>query len=760
MDNIYWYCEYIKVFIGYAILFYIWPNIVFHRYLSKKGLTFRFVFCSAVQVVLINGVISGLGLLHILNRWIVRGLFYGLLIISAGMPLIEQTGKNVRTGSTPAKNLLLRGYGWKTFWIDIWKKPVQKCKTIWREYKSRRLEYLILTVILIFGMVYFSYSALRDHSYGCYDQYTHTRWIFALREGNIFSEGIYPEAMHCFIYSINALFGIKVYSCMQFLAGIYSLTFLASAYCLMKELFMNRYTPLFVLTLFLTFEGGMAGEARSAMLLSMTRMTWTLPEEFGWYLVFLCPLFLIRFFRKKETCRETEHWFQDENLCLLMIGVGASFAIHFYVTMLAFFICLTAVAVFFRKLLSGKKLLFLIQSVWYGMLAGSLPMMIAYITGGKIEGSIWWGIQTFRGEGGAAAELLSENKVSVFTGNLITGIYKKGYAAIFGQNGAWMLAVVYLLIFVGLCIYYLFLHHGKNQESRHILFLKMLQGYLFLVLASVMSVFLYAAPFMRMPEFISVDRFFGIIKIFVYAVIWIPFDFLFFLVCSSKREKIMGALVPLICVMTYCFSYFADFHEYLFWTLKRYNMAVSVTAEITEKFRKESYAVISMGDELCQVEEQERYVQLLDFLQNIEEQEKYILPSEYIFIYIEKAPLRQGQTRYFTGPSWLGKKSSEYTGEQWQSWYPEYPDTNPKISQELSEWPIYNYPELKKNYFGTYFNLDMRTILCSKVYYWYQKLAETYPMDTNVYYEDEYLVCYMIHQNPSFPLNLALRKGE
>lgn len=756
----YWYCEYIKVFIGYVILLYIWPNIIFRRYLAKKGLMFRFAFCSTVQIVVINGVILGLGSLRLLNIWIVRGLFYGILVISVGIPLLKQGGKSIMAGNIPPKSLLLRGYGWRTFFANIMEKPVQKCKAFLREYKGRWPESLFLLVILIFGMAYFSYNALQDHSYGCYDQYTHTRWIFALREGNIFPEGIYPEAMHCFIYAINTLFGIKVYSCMQFLAGIYSFTFLAAAYCLMRELFMSRYTPLFVLTLFLTFNGGIVGEARSAMLMSMARMTWTLPEEFGWYLVFLCPLFLLRFFREKETCRETGHWFQNENLFLLMMGVGASFAVHFYVAIMAFFISLMAAIVYLRKLLSGKRILPVMHSVWYGMLSGALPMVIAYITGRKAEGSIWWGIKVLCGEGGAAAELLSENKVSVYTGDLITGIYKKGYAAIFGRNGALLLIVVSLLIFVGLYIYGLFLHDGKKQEGRHIRFVKMFQGYLFIVLASVISIFLYAAPFMKMPEFISADRFFGIIKMLVYAVIWIPVDFFLFLIYSPKREKIVKAMVPFICALTYCFAYFVDFNEYLFWTLKRYDMAVSVTKEIMQKFQEESYMVISMGDELCQVEAQERYGQLLDFLQNVEEQKEYTLSSEYIFLYIEKAPLRQGQIRYFTGPSWLGIKSSEYVGGQQQSLYPEYPDTNPKISREMSEWPIYNYPELRKNYFDTYFNLEMRTVLCSKAYYWYQKLAEKYPANTNVYYEDEYLVCYMIHQEPSFPLNLALEKGE
>lgn len=758
MDKMYWCCEYIKVFVGYVTLLYIWPNIMFRRYLARKGLTFRFVFCTTVQIVIINDVVLGLGLLHILNVWIVRGLFYGTLIIYFGISLNKAKKKSVIARSLPKVHLLARGYGWKTFWVHLWEKPICKCKKFWQEYKCKRIEYLLLIVILIFGMIYFSYSALLDHSYGSYDQYTHTRWIFALRQGNAFSEGIYPEAMHCFIYGMNSLFGIKVYSCVQFLAGIYSLTFLLAAYCLLKELFSCQYTPLFVLTLFLTFEGGIVGEARSAMLLSMARMTWTLPQEFGWYLVFLCPLILLRFFREKRESKAMGYWIENENLFLLMAGVGASFAIHFYVAVLAFFISSAVLIVYLVKLFDRKKILPLIYAVWSGIFIGSMPIIIAFIMGGKVEGSIWWGIGTFNGKGGAAAELITEQNVSVYTGNFINGIYEKGYVAIFGRNTALGLVVISLLILICFYINCLFLQYRKNRRNGSILSMEMSTGYLFVVLASMISVFLYAAPFMGLPEFISIDRFFCIIKILVYAVPLVPVDFFFSLVLSGLEEKIMGGVALFVCVTIYYFAYQVDFHEYLFWVLKRYDKAVSVTKEITEKFRQDSYMVISMGDEFCQVEEQEKYEQLLDFLQNIEESKKYNLPAEYIFLYVEKCPLRQGQIRYFTGPSWLGKKSSEYKGDEGQSWYPDYPDIYLQISQEMSKWPIYNYSELKESYFDSYFNQEIRTILCSKAYYWYQEFSMMYPTETSIYYEDENIVCYMIHQDPNFPLNLVLTK--
>ena len=62
----YWISQFIQVLIGYIFLMYLWPSVVFRKKLSGKSLTYRFAFCSTVSVLLINAVVLGLGLIHIL----------------------------------------------------------------------------------------------------------------------------------------------------------------------------------------------------------------------------------------------------------------------------------------------------------------------------------------------------------------------------------------------------------------------------------------------------------------------------------------------------------------------------------------------------------------------------------------------------------------------------------------------------------------------------------------------------------------------
>ena len=66
-------------------------------------------------------------------------------------------------------------------------------------------------MIVLFGVIYYSYGAFQDYSFGFGDCYTHNAWISGLLNGQIFSAGVYPEGMHCVIYAISVMFGIRVF---------------------------------------------------------------------------------------------------------------------------------------------------------------------------------------------------------------------------------------------------------------------------------------------------------------------------------------------------------------------------------------------------------------------------------------------------------------------------------------------------------------------------------------------------------------------
>ena len=823
METAYPYLEAAKVCAAYAALLYLWPSVIFEKYLRGKGLTFRFMFCNTAQILLVNGAVLGLGLLHILNVWTVRLLFWGAL--AAGLV------RYGREAGVPVKRLMTGSYGWKLFLVRLLDGPAQWWKKHGRDREDSRVEYGLLLLILLFGGAFFSNSAFQTLSYGAGDMFPHHEWILGLTQGEIFLRGVYPEAMHCFIFGMHALFGVELHSCMLFFAGIYSSAFLTAVYCLLKEVFRRRYTALFVLAAWLTFNGTGA-EAAGAM----ARMTWTLPEEFGLYLVFLCPLALIRFLRGR---RETEEWYQNEYLLVFSLGVGATIAIHFYVTILTFFSCLAAALVYLWRIGAWKRLWFLLVSVFYGVEAGAAPMLAAYVMGKELQDSLRWGLNVMQETDGASFSPVGGNALSGPDQGVLQRIYEAGrallqadggfliapalvllaallcacvlifrdkrtgkretprfekhrrrlwpiaaagaaavlcaamvrwgpesrllnraafvpfrtvfydvhlrsYTRFFGETAGFWIALLAVLITAAACVSGLvsrFKRDGKRERNPSE---RLVSGYLFLIAAAELFLLLWAAPAFGLPQLVVSNRISGVVQLMMCGMLAVAADLLLDRIGVSYSMGTVRAAAVLGCAAIYCCAYVTDFHTFAFLWPGRYLAAASVTQRIIDTYPKNSYTIVSMHEELYQVVNHGRHEELLSFVRSLERKE-YALPTEYIFLYVEKKPIPAERMYFPSGPSWLARDHALAAGNF------DRQSVRAEISREAAGQTIDYEDEAIENYAS----LEIRTALNSRAYEWYQVFAEIYPVEAGIYYEDDEFVCYVIHQDSDYYLNLA-----
>ena len=743
--DMYPYAETLKVGAAYAVLLYVWPCILFRGVLRNKGLTFRFLFCSMVQPLLLSTAVLTLGLFHILNVWIVRALFWGALAVSILRPLwIWQRQSGVRLGMF-LRALITRSYGWKLFFLRMEEALEQRWKMSWQRYRKKSVEYLVLAAILLFGMAFFLNGAFHDYSFGCYDEEIHYRWTSALLRGEIFTDGVCQEGMHCFLYALHALFGVRIHSCIVFLAGIHnSSTFLLAAYCLLKVLFRSRHTTLFVLTAWLVFDG-----IGPAALESVTRMTWMLPQEFALYLVFLCPLVMLRYFREQN---KPEKWYHDENLMLLMVGTAFVVSTNTYVLIMALCVCCIMAVVHFREFWPVRRLFALVGAALFGFVLGMLPMFTAYAMGTELEGSLLEGLNVIRGTGGMSVNIADSAAVSYFAQrNLLTGLYEGGYLRLFGEIGS-VLLILFSLLASTLAIVYVYAYRrGKLQGG--VPPVGMAEGYLTLVAVLTVFVFLYAMPYMGLPRLVDTDRMLCVTQMFVYGVTGILVDLQILWTGHLRGRGLSRRFMVLGCLSLYLLAHLTNFRQCTYWWLQRYNASVTVTEQIMNNYPEWNYRIVSLYDAVYQTD-WGSHVQLIDFLESIEE-EDYSIPVEYIFLYVEKRPLLRGQVHFLTAPRWLAKDNDyKEFEEDWNR--SQCPDIlHGEISQELAREAIPYYPGV----YDDYDDLTVRTIVCSKVYSWYQEFSSAHPAETNVYYEDDDFVCYVIHQVQASPLNLAVGRG-
>lgn len=792
----YWIVEFIKVLSGYIFLMYLWPSVIFRKKLSGKSLTFQFAFCSTVSILLSNTIILGLGLFHILNEGIVRWIYYGTFFLS-----IFKEKELRRYIFAHIKRTLSGTQGWK---LLIFRQAeslkiiiVNSFQQLNKKIKGRRIEYGILFVLIVFAVAYFSYGAFQCHSYGWGDMYVHHAWIYGLKEGKIFSAGIYPEAMHCFIYCMNDLFGISVYSCMMFLGEIHVSALLLAIYCFLREVMKSKYTVYLVLAAFLTIDMVCVDE-----IYGMSRMQYTIPQEFGLYTQFLCALYLVRFLRRNPEEGKAKRKVWNDDLFLFMTSLAASLAIHFYVTMMAFFLC-AAIAIFgIVKVFKKENFKSLVIAVLAGMIISAAPMVLAYASGIPLQGSLNWGMNVMNGtdtkEGRTqqAQSIASENNAETSSqnesesqssesiqqesgvqssqsvtseekqqtetndaleqeqtsqkksrktiGEYIKMVYKYGYAQLYGDTRAkWLLGFTLIAGILSVI----------NWIITAIRFRKLpFELYLGITAASVIFMILYAAPFLGLPEIIAGARLCLTEQVLLMSMMALPADEVLFAIGRRKMACILPYLSVLGVAAIYAgTNYFGVYHGYLYYELTRYNSVVNLTNRIASEYPKQRYTIISTTDEIYQVIESGWHEEILDFYYK-SKLEKYYIPTEYLFFYVEKNPIQYAQYHFFAGPRWLAQKK--------YSQYYKYSNAvisegsaikSSKISEDVLGEPLTDMGKAS----DAYSNLKNRTILESELYFWCQDFKARLPYEIQVYYEDEDVVCYMIKQNPEHLYNLG-----
>lgn len=810
-ELIYWTIEYIKVLLGYGFIMFVWPSAVFRKYLKGKSVTFRFGFCATVPIVLINSVVLLLGLVHVLNQWILGILFYGSVLWSfrGKISITEDTGKKF-------KALIAGTFGWKHFFLLTGKRVIsflkRQFKKLWKLYRMHWLEYTLLMVAVVYGMIYFSWGVWHEHSYGFSDMYVHHSWVYQLSQGNPFAGGIYPQGMHCLLYGVSALFGVRIFSCMLFVPGVNMALIIVAAYCFMKELFRWRFSAVFALFIFLTME-----LTNRIFMISMARAQCALPQEIGFPTVLLCALFLLRYLKSKKNVAKEKNtkdkWWMDENLFLFVMAFSGTVIIHFYDTLMAFYLCLAIAIVCWKKVFTKDRFIPLVAAVIIGLVIAIVPMVTGAITGIKLEGSLYWAMSLIKGSTSTSTEIdvdvqeesyennnsaedistgseieqympqetAENNNVSVEAGTTYDtyetyekketiadkvldktrsilqslqskwkAVCEKGIYVMYGQQrGNWLIVLT-----IGICVLWLlyrivsFLANARLKIGH--MNAELMDGYFIIVLAACIYLMSYVPYEVGIPMLMEGYRTGFINHMLVVMLVVVPLDILYIMMQKIIRQNILITISAMTSVAIVAYIYLTgNWHGYLYFEVTRYNATVELTNDIISSLPKHSYTIISPTEELYQTIEYGRHEEILNFLQN-QSRQSYTIPTEYVILYVEKRPLRYAQYHFFDGPEWVavGKYQDIYGGH---SVWPEY--LSVEISEEEASKGILYYA-LESH---SYTKVESRIILESKMYEWCKRFNELYPNELKVLYEDDELICYYFKQNVNSLYNLALQ---
>ena len=803
MDFLYWFLEYLKVNIVYMVLMFVWPSLIFRRFLKGRTFSFRVMFCPVISVLILYASVMFLGLFHILTPAVFRILFYGSLVVSIYVKIPDKKKKIEEAG-----RVLAGSYGIKQMFFNLFRDSIDTWNGNKKAFKKRmeghKLEYGLLAGLILFGMIYFTYGTFLDHSYGAGDLYTHSSWIYGLTQGQIFSAGIYPEGMHCFIYAMHVLFGVKIFSCMLFAQCVNVAVILVSAYLFFKELFRSKYAPILALAIFLTIDAVSIDE-----IYAMARLQWSIPQEFGLFSAFICAAAFIRYLRTEGTrsrirslihkrggnVEKLNRLLYNDELVIFAGALAVSVATHFYVTGMAFFLCLSIVPFYFLRFFNIKRLMPIVASIGVAVIVSGLPMFTAFATGTTVQGSLKWGIDVIRGEDwqpqetaddktvdaapdeesisfmnmyksagtsivravSAVTDAPKTNSPSVFNRmkNNAVSVYRNGYMFLYGHGRAkfiCIMTIIVFLLFIGLKIgNVIYFKRYDDQKNGITLF----DGYGILAISTVLFMILYTAGYIGLPTLFAPSRLCLMEQFLICALVVIPFDLLFWYL-ENKVPTVITASCGIAATLIIYIAMIVTgaYHGYLYCEFTRYNQAASLVESISSDMKDESFTIVSPVEELYHVIQYGYHEELVYFINACVEKD-YTIPTEYVFLFFEKHPIKLNQFNFFSGPVWLGvDKYSEYYDSQKCSIYPNYIAST--ASPEIATGTFYKFPISSL----AYSEWLTRTVLESRLLKWVNDFENLYPTEMHVYYEDEDFVCYYFKQNPSCLYQLGFEKDD
>lgn len=786
-NNIYWITEYIKVLLAYGFIMFLWPSVVFYKILKGKSKTFWFGFCVTSTTVLTTTVILILGLVKALNPWIVIVLYYGAFIVALIVKNREKF-KEIRN----VEKITTGTYGIKTYYLNLLSEFGNYIKGLFvkagKILISRKAEYFLLIGIILWGVIYFAWGAFHHYTLGCGDAYVHQKWIYSLTEGVIFVEGIYPEGMHCVASLFNILFGIEIYSVLMFIEGIHIVIYLISVYIFLKEIFNSRYTVLIILMLFLTFDVG-------SELYSITRLQWALPQEFAFCAIFLCAAFLLRYLKDDNRSDWKHLW--NENLIVFMLSIAMTLSVHYYATIIAFFICLICIVPYMNKIVKFSNFKQLFICVVIAVLIAVIPIAGALATGYKFQKSIDWALSVIEDSDpnggisisdkldfetreenrntGATVETPVEQTIETndYSGGeyqevpmpvqvqkktfvqKVQGIiesipdrmkeqYHNTYYGIYDNvKGNIIFKATFVCLGIWLVCTVVFTIVSKKTGKK----LPMSCGYLIIIILDMFFIFLFEPTALGIPSIVEGGRLCSFIRIWNFSMLCIGVDLLFTFVTILTNEVITSLLtgIGIVAIYTGCVMT-GNLRGYLSYELTRYDAAVMVTKSITDNLPEDQFTIVSTVDELYSVIDTGFHEEALDFVNKIQK-DSYKLTTPYVLIYIEKEPLYYAQNHFFEGPAWIaGQKyysEASLTASQCPNIIHSELDMNTKLRKYSVNSKMYSL-------------LPIRTEIESDMYIWSQKFMELYPGEMNVYYEDDQFLCYYFKQNPRSLYELAI----
>lgn len=733
----------------YILLYFTLPLMMWKEYLKDKSYLYRFVFVSVVQTFMVINVVLFLQLLHLCNIYTVTFSYIFLFYFIRYYKRWHVLKNMIVSFGIDLQKLIFSTIGIKTFVKTYYHKATaiyrENVHSILRVLRTHWLEIGILTVLLGYALWYYSYGVMQYNHYGFGDFTVHHSWIIDMKHGNLFTEGIYPMGMHALIYFMDLYSMLPLRNVNLYFGLFQTMTMLFILYILVRSMCKSKYLPflsVMVLGCLHVFD-----------IVPMARLQWTLPQEVGIYSVLTCVYFLYRYL-ESDVVKPQGKWYAirpylnkyylcQSDLVLFAMSVALSISIHFYDTILAFVFCLGIAVMYFYRTLMKRYLIPLVVASIMALLVSCAPFGVGLMQGKGIQASLTWATNVMSNDekvdGVVSSNPVSEEmrihkkdkekkkeksieeRLTIMNKSLDQIIFKKPWSNLY--------RIACVLCLINAILYLI--------RKQYLMFSK----YTSLVLQGFLLVFLYDMAILGLPMLVAQLRVYVFLILNFAMIVSLSLDICYHF-SSQNSRKIMFTMLEGLSLVGGGYAGYLIFDngwddKKLYQEFTIYNEAIACTDKINRESPEFKWTVVSTINELTTTKEHGYHYELWELLRDIEASKPLYIPTEKVYIYVEKKPMNYASTVNF----------NELKIKQYE------------LSQEAAEKKIPLYNQTDDIYKGKY-----RISIFSKTYVWAMKMMEMYPNEFKIYYDSDNFMCFELTQNPfhlidlSIPIDYADRK--
>lgn len=696
----------VKISLAYFLFVIFLPSLILRNRFKKEEMTKRFFIYLVYGNFYLSTIVFGLSYLNLFNRLtLLLSILFLSVIIYIGSNRHHFLKKTWKTKET-TKEVLLGEYGFRLYFSKMLKDRLNYLKRVYQEvFAENKLEWLIFLAIIFYNVYQYGINSMEYTTYIAPDEEVHLYWIQSLVQGNIYPSGVYPHVFHTILAALIKLFNFNGMRMILYFSSTSIILIMTTLYIGLRKILKSKYAALLGLLLYSTLDLFIEH--------ATYRYQFTIPQEYGMIMLLPMAIFLFDYIKEQK----------KSDLLFFGIALALTFGIHPYTGAIALVLTLSIGLVYFYKIIKEKLFFKLILVGLLSLLLALVPMGIGLATGHELEQSFSWGAEVIKGDvysttsESVAKEELEDNEeaTSVSFNQFITGA-KLDLKKYLIPKSKKMLVLLILMLFSVMYNLFAILYHRGDLKSEYQLAFALNNFLLF-------TLILFKA--LNLPTIMEPKRIAIYFAYFSAIFLGMPLELMSRLLNKTKLKK----AVPVLSIGGMGLGLFLVFQLNILRPLPPFyyfqpSGTMLANIGIMEEYEDYTWTTVSPVNNITAVLNHGYHYELSDFILQQEDwqPEKEIkIPSENVFLYVEKMPIIQYGSEFHRGDDALKNRPLV---------------TKDEAQMELSESTGENYHYKNE-----------RNILMAKAYYWAEEYKEYFPKEIDTYYEDEELIVYRIKQN-------------